>query len=53
MKVVKTYDYYTLEQAKKVIRQEIIEDIKMGLGLSAMTIIPILVMFLAWLKFGY
>lgn len=53
MKEVKTYDYYTLEQAKRIIRQEKIEDLKLTLGLIVMMVFPMFAMFLAWLKFGY
>lgn len=62
--IVATYDYYTLEQARKIIRQEerqkarqkrqeLINDIKTTLVISFFMIGCPLLMFLHWLAFGY
>lgn len=62
--IVATYDYYTLEQARKIIRQEQrqkarqkrierVETIKTTLVLSVFMIGFPFLMFIHWLAFGY
>ena len=62
--IVATYDYYTLEQARKIIRQEQrqkarqkrierVNAIKTTLVLSFFMIGCPLLMFLHWVAFGY
>lgn len=62
--IVATYDYYTLEQARKIIRQEErqkarqkrieqVETIKTTLMLAFFMIGCPLLMFLHWVAFGY
>ena len=62
--IVATYDYYTLEQARQIIRQEErqkarqkrieqVNAIKTMLVLSVFMIGCPLLMFLHWLAFGY
>ena len=62
--IVATYDYYTLEQARQIIRQEErqkarkkrieqVENIKTTLVLCGCFIGLPLLMFLHWLAFGY
>ena len=62
--IVATYDYYTLEQARQIIRQEErqkarqkrieqVNAIKTTLVLSIFIIGCPLLMFLHWLAFGY
>ena len=62
--IVATYDYYTLEQARQIVRQEErqkarrkrqeqVETIKITIVLSFFMIGCPLLMFLHWLTFGY
>lgn len=62
--IVATYDYYTLEQARQIIRQEErqkarkkrieqVENIKTTLVIGFFMISCPLLMFLHWLAFGY
>lgn len=62
--IVATYDYYTLEQARQIIRQEErqkarqkrieqVETIKTTLVLGCFMIVCPLLMFIHWLAFGY
>lgn len=62
--VVATYDYYTLEQAREVIKQEqrnklkkkrmqLIENIKTTLVLFCGFVVFPCLMFIYWLAFGY
>lgn len=62
--IVATYDYYTLDQARKIIRQEErqkarqkrieqVENIKTATVLGFFMIGCPLLMFLHWLAFGY
>ena len=63
-KIVATYDYYTLEQARQIIKQEQrqkarqkrieqVNTIKTTLVLSVFMIVCPLLMFIHWLAFGY
>lgn len=62
--IVATYDYYTLEQARKIVRQEErqkarqkrieqVETIKTTLVLGCFMIVFPLLMFIRWLVIGY
>ena len=62
--IVATYDYYTLEQARQIIRQEErqkarqkrieqVNTIKTTLVLSVFMIGCPLLMFISWVAFGY